>query len=65
VAKNNPILCSFKSTSSKLTKDGYYTNARYNLGGNEAPNRHRFQGGQLVIALPSSATIVSMVPSLM
>ncbi len=45
VAKNNPILCSFKSTSSNITKDGYYTNARYKLGGNEAPNPHLFRGG--------------------
>ena len=44
VAKNNPILCSFKSTSSKITKDGYYTNARYKPGGNEASNAHLFQG---------------------
>tara|TARA_B100000678_G_scaffold219184_1_gene186513 strand:- start:16 stop:255 length:240 start_codon:yes stop_codon:yes gene_type:complete len=45
VAKNNPILCSFKSTSSNITKHGYYTNARYKLGGIEASNPHLFGGG--------------------
>ena len=45
VAKNNPILCSFKSTSSNITKHGYYTNARYKLGGIESPNPHLFGGG--------------------
>ena len=45
VAKNNPILCSFKSTSSNITKDGYYTNALYKLGDIEAPKPHLFRRG--------------------